>query len=70
MYDFDCTARDDFVLQGTFRCLELILVVTTGSLAQLTPSRQKSKKQLNTVELHGQLALKELLSPKSKSYRN
>lgn len=65
MYDFDGTARDDFVLQGTFICLELIFIVTTGSLAQLTHSRQKSRKQVNTVELHGQLPRKELLSPKS-----
>lgn len=41
MYDFDCMAREDFVLQETFRCLELILVATAGTLAQLTHSRQK-----------------------------
>lgn len=27
-----CTSTDDFVLQGTFRCSDLILVVITGAI--------------------------------------
>lgn len=64
------TTRDDFVLQGTLRHLKYILVVVTKTLAQLTQSRQKPRKQLNIVELSRQLPLKELLSSKGQSYRN